>query len=298
MSGDPRLELDALTHALSSLVRRRQALGQRTTARPPRPAPPQPSRAPAPPPSAAPGRAPAAPRMPPVLADPAPKPTPRRHAAPRAAKPAGGAAARVVERATAEVAARAAACADLDALRNAVAGCTACGLCESRTQTVFADGRGTARVLFVGEAPGFHEDQQGVPFVGPAGELLSGIITRGMGLEREQVYIANVLKCRPPENRDPSEHEKRLCTPWLDRQIELVDPQVIIPLGRHASCHVLGVQASMGSLRGRVHEKGGRKVVPTFHPAYLLRSPDKKKECWQDIQLAMGILGLGRADRG
>ena len=159
---------------------------------------------------------------------------------------------------------------------------------------MFADGRGTAKVLFVGEAPGFHEDQQGVPFVGRAGELLTGIVTRGMGLEREQVYIANVLKCRPPDNRDPSEHEKRLCTPWLDRQIELVDPTVIIPLGRHAACHVLGVQASMGSLRGRIHEKGGRKVVPTYHPAYLLRSPDMKRECWKDIQLAMGILGLER----
>ena len=183
-------------------------------------------------------------------------------------------------------------CEDLDALREAVAGCTACGLCEGRTQTVFADGSGSARVMFAGEAPGFHEDRQGVPFVGKAGQLLTDIITKGMGLQRQDVYIANVLKCRPPENRDPSAEEKRLCTPWLDRQIELVDPAVIIPLGRHAANHILNSETSMGRLRGRVHGLGGRKVVPTYHPAYLLRNPGGKKECWQDIQLAMKELGL------
>ena len=210
-------------------------------------------------------------------------------------KPRQSAAERVLEQATAEVAARAAACADLEALRAEVASCQACGLCKSRTQTVFAAGRAPARVLFIGEAPGFHEDQQGVPFVGPSGELLGDIITKGMGLAPDEVYIANVLKCRPPENRDPTEHEKRLCTPFLDRQIELVQPQVIIPLGRHAACHVLGVQSSMGALRGRVHLKGGHKVVPTYHPAYVLRGSDqraKKREVWKDIQLAMGVLGL------
>ncbi len=184
-------------------------------------------------------------------------------------------------------------CADLEALRAGVAACRACGLCETRTQTVFADGTGRTRVMFIGEAPGADEDAQGVPFVGRAGQLLTDIITKGMGLAREDVYIANVLKCRPPDNRDPEPREKALCTPWLDRQIELLDPEVLVPLGKHASQHVLGVQDSMGRMRGRVHEIGGRKVVPTYHPAFLLRSPHMKKDCWQDIQVAMGLLGLG-----
>ncbi len=199
-----------------------------------------------------------------------------------------------VEELAEETRARAAACGDLQALRAAVAACTACSLCETRTQTVFVDGDGSSGVMFVGEAPGHNEDVQGVPFVGRAGKLLTDIITKGMGLERERVAICNVLKCRPPENRDPTPAEKTTCTPWLDRQIELFDPGVIIPLGRHAACHVLGVDASMGSLRGKVHELGGRKIVPTYHPAYLLRSPGQKKECWKDIQLAMEVLGLRR----
>ena len=180
----------------------------------------------------------------------------------------------------------------VESLRSAVAVCTECGLCSTRTQTVFADGSPKARVMFIGEAPGAEEDARGVPFVGRAGKLLSDIIEKGMGLSRAEVYIANVLKCRPPENRDPSVAEKLVCTPWLDRQIELIDPQVLIPLGRHAANHVLGTDLPMGRLRGRVHDLGGRKVVPTFHPAYLLRSTGMKKECWADIQLAMGVLGL------
>ncbi len=187
---------------------------------------------------------------------------------------------------------RARACTNLDGLRTLVAACTACELCRTRTQTVFADGSGKARVLFVGEAPGQREDEQGVPFVGRAGALLTDIIEKGMGLPRQEVHIANVLKCRPPRNRDPKPEEKALCTPYLDRQIELVDPEVLITLGLHASQHVLQSTASMGRLRGRVHRLGGRKVVATYHPAFLLRSPHMKKECWKDIQLAMGELGL------
>jgi uracil-DNA glycosylase family 4 len=183
---------------------------------------------------------------------------------------------------------------DLDTLRTQVAACTACDLCQTRTQTVFQDGTGSAGVLFIGEAPGQQEDEQGVPFVGRAGQLLTDIIKKGMGLDRSQVAIANVLKCRPPANRDPLPEEKARCTPFLDRQIELLDPKVIIPLGLHASRHVLGSTLSMGRLRGRVHSVGGRKVVPTYHPAYLLRSPSMKKECWQDIQLALAELGLPR----
>jgi len=156
------------------------------------------------------------------------------------------------------------------------------------------DGEGPARVMFVGEAPGFHEDRQGTPFVGRAGQLLTDIIEKGMGLARRDVVIANVLKCRPPDNRDPLPAEKRLCTTWLDRQIELVQPEVLIALGRHAAGHLLGTDSSMARLRGQVWQRAGRKVIATYHPAYLLRSPSEKKECWKDIQLAMAELGLGR----
>jgi uracil-DNA glycosylase family 4 len=201
-------------------------------------------------------------------------------------------------RSAADVAAQAAAAQDLDELRAAVSQCEACGLCKTRTQTVFMDGAGGRGVLFVGEAPGADEDRTGVPFVGRSGQLLTDIIEKGMGIPRSEVHIANVLKCRPPENRDPTPEEKAICTPWLDRQIELLDPKVIIPLGRHAASHVLGIQAPMGALRKKVHDKGTRKVVPTFHPSYLLRSPGEKKECWKDIQLAMDVLGIARKGGG
>ena len=160
------------------------------------------------------------------------------------------------------------------------------------------DGQDKVRVLFVGEAPGFHEDQQGVPFVGKAGELLTDIIEKGMGLDRREVGIANVLKCRPPENRDPLPAEKRLCTTWLDRQIELADPEVLIALGRHAAGHLLENDSALARLRGRVWLRDGRKVIATYHPAYLLRSPSEKKECWKDIQIAMTELGLSPPSRG
>jgi DNA polymerase len=182
---------------------------------------------------------------------------------------------------------------DLATLAREVAECRACGLCLGRTQTVFADGNPAARVMFVGEGPGAEEDRTGVPFVGDAGQLLTKIITGGMGLDRSRdVYIANVVKCRPPGNRDPAPDEKAACTPFLERQIELVDPAVIVTLGRHAAGHLLESDAPISRLRGQVVRKGGRAIVPTFHPAYLLRSPEKKKECWADIQLAMAELGL------
>ncbi len=191
-----------------------------------------------------------------------------------------------------DVRAQAAAAPDLATLRACVSRCEACGLAKTRTQTVFMDGAGTRKLLFVGEAPGADEDQQGVPFVGRAGKLLTDIVEKGMGIPRQEVAIANVLKCRPPENREPTPAEKATCTPWLDRQVELLNPAVIVPLGRHAAMHVLGVEASMGAMRARVHARGGRQIVPTYHPAYLLRSPGEKKECWKDIQLAMGVLGM------
>jgi DNA polymerase len=197
-------------------------------------------------------------------------------------------------RSAGDVKAQAASCSTLEELRAAVARCEACDLCRTRTQTVFMDGEGTTGVLFVGEAPGADEDRTGVPFVGRAGQLLTDIITKGMGIPRAGVHIANVLKCRPPDNREPTAPEKETCTPWLDRQVALTDPKVIVPLGRHAAMHILQIVASMGAMRGRVHERGGRKVIPTFHPAYLLRSPGEKKECWKDIQLVMNEIGLAR----
>ncbi|MEZ5974865.1 MAG: uracil-DNA glycosylase [Planctomycetota bacterium] len=186
-------------------------------------------------------------------------------------------------------------CLNLEQLRAAVANCRACELCQTRTQTVFMDGNAApGGVCFVGEAPGEQEDRQGLPFVGPAGQLLNDIITKGMGLRRDQVTIANVLKCRPPGNRDPLPEEKALCTPFLDRQIELIQPRVLIPLGVHATRHLLGTEGSLSSLRGQVYERGTCKVVPTFHPAFLLRNPAAKRDCWQDIQRAMAEAGLQR----
>ena len=195
-----------------------------------------------------------------------------------------------------DVRAQAAACGDLEGLARAVARCEACELSRTRTQTVFMDGRGTRGLMFVGEAPGAEEDRRGLPFVGRAGQLLTDIITKGMGLAREEVYIANVLKCRPPGNRDPTAAEKETCTPWLERQIELTRPIALVPLGKHAANFLLGLapETPMGQTRGRVHVRNGRTLVPTFHPAYLLRNPGDKKECWKDIQVAMGVLGIPR----
>jgi DNA polymerase len=197
-------------------------------------------------------------------------------------------------RTAAEVRERAAACTDLASLRDAVSRCQACELARTRTQTVFMDGEGTRGLMFVGEAPGADEDRTGVPFVGRAGQLLTDIITKGMGIARKEVRIANVLKCRPPGNRDPTAAEKETCTPWLERQIELADPAVIVPLGKHAANFLLGLppETPMGRTRGQVHARNGRTLIPTFHPAYLLRNPPDKKECWKDIQVAMGVLGI------
>ena len=193
-----------------------------------------------------------------------------------------------------DVRAQATACPDLSSLAAAVSRCEACELAKTRTQTVFMDGRGTSGLLFVGEAPGADEDRIGLPFVGRAGQLLTDIITKGMGLAREEVHIANVLKCRPPGNRDPTVPEKDTCTPWLERQIELTAPRAIVPLGKHAANFLLGLEPEtpMGRTRGRVHVRDGRTLVPTYHPAYLLRNPGDKKECWKDIQVAMGLLGI------
>jgi DNA polymerase len=176
-----------------------------------------------------------------------------------------------------------------DALASAVAACRACPLHAGRTQTVFGVGDRNADWMFVGEAPGAEEDRQGEPFVGRAGQLLNSILF-ALGMGRERVFIANILKCRPPGNRDPLPEEARCCRPFLDRQIALVAPKVMVALGRIAAQQLLGTDTPIGRLRGRLHhyDLAGRRIplVVTYHPAYLLRSPLEKAKVWTDLQLA------------
>ncbi|MCL4691092.1 MAG: uracil-DNA glycosylase [Candidatus Hydrogenedentes bacterium] len=187
----------------------------------------------------------------------------------------------------------------LISLEQEVSACTKCELCTTRTQTVFADGNPNADLVFVGEAPGADEDRIGKPFVGKAGQLLTDIIVKGMKLRREDVYICNVLKCRPPNNRDPLPTEKELCEPYLIRQLELVKPKVICALGAHAAKTLLRTEESTGRLRGRWHFYHGIPLRVTYHPAYLLRSPDEKKKTWDDIQHVMRLLaGAEKAEPG
>lgn len=148
--------------------------------------------------------------------------------------------------------------------------------------------------MVVGEGPGAEEDRTGRPFVGAAGQLLDKILGSGMGLRREEVFIANLVKCRPPGNRDPAPEEIAACAPFLERQIAALRPELLLALGRHAAQQLLGSTAPLASLRGRLHERpgGGPPVLATFHPAYLLRNPAAKRDCWLDVQLAMRRLGL------
>lgn len=173
-----------------------------------------------------------------------------------------------------------------------VAGCRRCNLCETRTQTVFADGSSSARIFFLGEAPGADEDAQGIPFVGKAGQLLTKMIENGMGIPRKDVYIANVLKCRPPGNRNPEPGEIEQCRGYLERQIELVAPEAIVALGNFAARFLLGTEEGIMRLRGRWGSYQGIPVMPTFHPSFLLRSPEKKKEAWSDLLEVMKKVGL------
>jgi DNA polymerase len=181
---------------------------------------------------------------------------------------------------------------DWTTLADAVRGCTLCGLCATRTQTVFGTGDQHARLMVVGEAPGAEEDRQGEPFVGRAGQLLNSML-KAAGFERRQVYIANVLKCRPPNNRDPAIEESDRCLPYLQRQIELVDPAVILCVGRIAAQRLLGRDEPLARLRGRIHRLGRTPVVVTYHPAYLLRAPAEKRRSWEDLKLALGVLRDG-----
>ena len=179
----------------------------------------------------------------------------------------------------------------LEAIRTEIGDCTRCPLHTGRHKIVFGDGNPAARILFVGEGPGADEDEQGIPFVGKAGQLLNNMIN-AMGLKREEVYIANVVKCRPPGNRAPEPDEANTCTPFLFRQIITVRPEIIVALGATAATYLLGHKQPLAGLRGRMHSWRGTKLVVTYHPAYLLRDPRQKKEAWADLQIAMRELGL------
>lgn len=220
------------------------------------------------------------PRAPSGVAEPAPA-TPRAVAAELGARPGG------VE------------AMDWADLRTAVAGCTACGLCRSRTNTVFGVGYTQAHWMVVGEAPGEQEDRQGEPFVGKAGQLLDNML-RALGLTRQadgeglqpaqQVYIANVLKCRPPMNRNPQPEEVEQCEPYLARQVALLQPKLILAMGRFAVQSLLQTGEPIGRLRGRVHQYRGVPAIVTYHPAYLLRNPADKAKAWDDLCLAREVM--------
>lgn len=174
---------------------------------------------------------------------------------------------------------------DWDALRARVLSCRSCELHQGRTQAVFGVGDPNARLMIIGEAPGADEDRLGEPFVGRAGQLLTAMLA-ALGLDRNEVYIANILKCRPPNNRDPKPQEAEQCTPYLRRQLELVSPKVVLAVGRIAAQWLLGTDAPLGRLRGRVHSFGpdATPLIVSYHPAYLLRSPLQKRKSWEDLQ--------------
>ena len=171
------------------------------------------------------------------------------------------------------------------------AACEACSLAKTRKHVVFGDGNPEAGLVFVGEAPGADEDEQGLPFVGRAGQLLTNII-KAMGLERKDVYICNILKCRPPGNRNPLPEEIRLCEPFLKKQLRLIAPQMICALGSFAAKTLLRTETPITVLRGRFHSYEGIPLMPTYHPAYLLRNPSAKKQVWDDMQLIMKEMNL------
>jgi DNA polymerase len=186
----------------------------------------------------------------------------------------------------------------LEAIREDIGDCTRCPLAYAgRRKIVFADGDWNARLMFVGEGPGADEDTQGLPFVGKAGQLLNNMIN-AMGLKREQVYIANIVKCRPPANRTPEPVEANTCSQFLLRQIDVVQPEVIVALGSTAATYLLGVKQSLAGLRGRWHSCRGAKLAVTYHPAFLLRDPRQKGEAWKDLQMVMKELGLAAPSKG
>ncbi|MDJ0763456.1 MAG: uracil-DNA glycosylase [Myxococcota bacterium] len=178
----------------------------------------------------------------------------------------------------------------LDDLRRHIGDCTRCDLHRGRQSIVFGEGIPNARLVFVGEGPGRDEDRLGRPFVGAAGQLLDRIIA-AIGFDRSQVYICNVVKCRPPDNRVPTETEQATCGPFLRRQLQIIEPEIVVALGSTAAHFLLQTREAMGRLRGRFHDLEQWRVMPTYHPAYLLRNPSAKRPVWQDMQLVMGAMG-------
>lgn len=229
----------------------------------------------------------------PLPTSPRPKesPTPRKESAPltprrsgpETALPASPAPARTARRGPSPATPEQRAEAERDA-RARVAACEACSLCQTRTQTVYGTGSLEARIVFVGEAPGAEEDRTGVPFVGRAGQLLTKMI-EAMGFKRDEVYICNTIKCRPPDNRDPTPDEKAACRHFLEEQLLILRPQILVGLGSHAAGYLTGLHTSLGSLRRRWHEFEGVPTMVTYHPAFLLRSPGMKKQAWEDLQM-------------
>ena len=181
----------------------------------------------------------------------------------------------------------------LDVIRQKVVACTRCEeLARTRTQTVFGAGNPHARLVFLGEAPGADEDRQGIPFVGRAGKLLTDMIEKGMKISREDVYIMNILRCRPPGNRNPLPIEAAACREYLDGQLEVIQPEIICCLGAVAAQNLLDTTEAIGRMRGRILDYGGIKVICTYHPAYLLRNPSAKANTWEDLKLVMAELGM------
>jgi uracil-DNA glycosylase family 4 len=215
------------------------------------------------------------PRNAPATADPAPEPVARALETP------------VMRAPVAQPSPELEPAADWGTLRERVAGCTACDLCKTRTQTVFGVGNTRAEWLVIGEAPGAEEDRQGEPFVGRAGQLLNSMLL-AIGLPRETVFIANILKCRPPGNRDPRPEEVSRCLPFLSQQIALLKPKVILAVGRIAAQNLLATDLPLARLRGKLHHFGeaNTPLVITYHPAYLLRSPADKRKAWEDLKFA------------
>jgi len=180
----------------------------------------------------------------------------------------------------------------LETVRQDLGDCRRCALAEGRTNLVFGVGSPTADLMFVGEAPGRDEDRQGEPFVGRAGQLLTKII-EAIGLTRDEVYIANILKCRPPNNRDPLPVEVACCSPFLFRQIEVIKPKVVVALGAYAARTLLDTEMAISKLRGRFHDYRGTRLMPTYHPSYLLRNPQAKRPVWEDMKLVRDLLDEG-----
>ncbi len=178
---------------------------------------------------------------------------------------------------------------DLRGLRNLIGDCQRCKLCKERTNIVFGTGDPDAKLVFVGEGPGYDEDQKGEPFVGKAGQLLTKII-EAMNLTREKIYICNIIKCRPPGNRNPAPDEIKACFPFLERQLDAIRPDFICALGTFAAQTLLDSDEPISKMRGRFYDYRGMKVMPTYHPAYLLRNPEKKRDVWEDMKKLVSLM--------